>query len=305
MSTETTNQGQLGTIVSWRVPSMVSLSALRDALVDAELSADLAGDMQTRNALKRGMRDMKQGRVIRQLRVEGELLYFQFTAEHFDELEITYDKEAELTLNLQTGEIKCDVQALAVQADQLMNEHLAKRLTSDMTRLVQRVYDANRADLIPIREAGGAYFVPDMHREIVVKTRKLLNAIGGKLLSFDVRLGSSDTSASVADSLSDYLSDLIGEFRESCEAITSESKSRSTDARKANLAELRQKLECYSGLLGGYASGIQAQIATADQELLQAMLREPTPEPEAPAEGDASAASEPTETAVEAEPALA
>lgn len=284
--TETTNsteQGQLGTIVTWRVPSSVSLGKLREALTASGLGETLAGDMLPRNALSRALREMKEGRVIRTLRREGDLLYFQFTAEHFDETEITYSKEAELTLNMETGAIECTTEQIAEHARTLLGEHLGKRLTSDLTRLVQRIYESKRADLVPIREQGGAYFVPDMHRELVNSTRQLLDAIGGKLRSFDVRLGSGDTSASVADSLSDYLTDLIGEFRASCEDINNESSKRSTDARHARIAELRRKLECYGGLLSTYSEVINGQIAAAEQELLAKLAASPAPD-ETPAE---------------------
>jgi hypothetical protein len=284
--TETTTEsdsGQLGTIVTWRVPSSVSLGKLRQALTDSGLGETLAADMHPRHALSRAFREMKERRIIRPLRREGDLLYFQFTAEYFDESEITYSKEAELTLNLETAAVESTVEEIAERARILLAEHLGKRLTSDLTRLVQRIYESKRADLIPIREQGGAYFVPDMHRALVDSTRQLLDAIGGKLRSFDVRLGSSDTSASVADSLSDYLTDLIKEFRNSCEDINNETGKRSVEARHARIAELRRKLECYGGLLSTYSTVIDSQIAAAEAELMEKLLSSPAPE-ESPAE---------------------
>jgi hypothetical protein len=294
-STESTkDSGQLGTIVTWRVPSSVGLTQLRESLQKTGLGETLAADMHPRHALSRALREMKEGRVIRTLRREGDLLYFQFTTEHFDAAEITYTKEAELTLNLETSCIECTVPEIAEHARKLLAEHLNKRLTSDLTRLVQRVYEAKRADLIPIREQGGAYFVPDMHRELVNQTRQLLDDIGGKLRTFDVRLGSADTSASVADSLSEYLTDLIREFRSSCENVNNETGKKSVEHRHEKIAELRRKLECYGGLLSTYSATINSQIEAAEKELMEKLLQSPTPEAE-----------EITETAAEPEAAVA
>ena len=46
------------------------------------------------------------------------------------------------------------------------------------------------------------------------------------------------------------------------------------------IGELRQKLDCYSGLLFGYAGSIKSQIEIAEQELMANLARSPQPEPE-------------------------
>jgi hypothetical protein len=97
--------GIAGQIVSWEVPATVSLVTLRDALTAAGLDPSLASDMQLQHALRRAQRDMREGRVIRQLRREGDSIYFQFTAEHLTSTEATYDKEAHLSHNLITGDV--------------------------------------------------------------------------------------------------------------------------------------------------------------------------------------------------------
>jgi hypothetical protein len=217
------------------------------------------------------MREMSQGRIIRKLRRDAGALYFQLTKEYLTSKEILYSREAELSLDMVTGAIGGDMPELIQEAKKLLDEHLAKRLTSDLTRLIQHIYDDHRADLIPIREAGGAYFVPDKHSFLVDKTRTLLQEIGGKLRSFAVRLGSADTAESVADSLSDYLLELINQFKMSCEDV---SRKDAFERREAKIGELKQKLATYSGLLSGYADLIKDEINKAESVLLEKMAME-------------------------------
>lgn len=270
--------GQLGQIVSWEVPSEVSLPKLRSALAKAGLGQELAADMAPRNALSRALREMKAGRVIRKLRVEGDVLWFQFTAEHLSQREVTYNKEAELALNMQTSRVTSTVPELAREAQQLLLQHMQKRLTSDLTRLVQRIFDSRRADLIPIRQQGGAYFVPDMHKEIVEKARTLLREIGGSLRTFSVRLGSGDTNAAVADSLFDYMKGMLKEYRESLEGVTKETRKDVVDRRMKEHQEILRKVECYKTLLGGLAEKLTTEAAEGKKVLMEHLTRSPEAE---------------------------
>lgn len=282
---ETTKpDGQLGQVVSWQVPSEVTLSDLRSALSRAGLDAALAGDMLSQNALRRALRDMKAGRVIRQLRREGDVIYFQFTREHLAKFEATYNKEAELSLNVETGIIACSVRELENEARVQTAAHKAKRLTTDLTRLVQRVYGNLDADLIPIRRQGGVYFVPDKHREVVEKTRTFLNEIGGHLATFAVRLGCADTSASVAQSLAEYMKDLVKEFKESCSEFNADTREGVKKSRDGRVKQLRQKLAGYSTLLSSWSGHIETEIAEAEKEMLANLLR-----PAPPKDDDAAA----------------
>jgi hypothetical protein len=261
--------GQLGQIVTWRVPSQVSVDQLRAALTAANLEQDLAGDLHPQHVLSRALRDMKAGRVIAKLqRVDDDHVRFQLTRQHIDDAGASYEREALVTLDLRTSYVTADDAAIAEQARALVAEHTAKRLTNDVSRLIQRVYDTHRADLIAIREQGGAYFVPDTHKALVDATRTLLASIGGKLQSFAVRLGCADTAESVAGALADHLSAMVTELRESCAALTTDSRADVINRRTGRIAELRRRLDCYHGLLGAYTGTISAAIADTERDLL-------------------------------------
>jgi hypothetical protein len=264
--------------VSWTPPKDVAIDKLREGLRKAGLSEKLAPDMSKRNALSRALQEMKKGRVIRELRKEEKWLYFQLTAESISETEATYTKEAELKLDVETGAVFCIKDEIRIKAQASLNEHLHKRLARDVTSLVQRVYDDESADLIPIRDAGGAYFVPDLHADLVNKTKILLLEIDGKLNQWSVRLGHSDTDATLAESMSDYMIGLVKEFKESIDSLSSESRSDVKDRRQGRIREIRQKLECYRGIMAGFADKIGEEIDAADQELLTKLSALPIPE---------------------------
>jgi hypothetical protein len=229
----------------------------------------MAGDLHPQHVLSRALRDMKAGRVIAKLqRIDDDNVRFQITRQHVDAAGATYQREALVRMNLSTRDVAADDADIERQARALVDEHTAKRLTNDVSRLIQRVYDAKRADLIAIREQGGAYFVPDSHRALVDATRTLLIAIGGRLQSFAVRLGCADTAESVASALSDHLATMVAELRESCTALSTDSRADVINRRTARVAELRRRLDCYRGLLGGYVDSIGTAIDDTERELL-------------------------------------
>lgn len=263
--------GQLGTIVSWKCPATVGLGELRLALTSAGLEAGLAADLSNLNALSRALREMKKKRVIRRFKKEADVIKFQIN-QTVEGSQIEYPYEDTVELDTKTGDVSAHDSALATQARELLNEHLDKRLTSDLTRLVQRIFVARQGDLIPIREQGGCYFVPAAHNDLVDAVRSVLKDIGGSVRSFEVRLGSDDTSASVADNMLEYFSGLIQEFRDSCKDVCGDSRKDVKARRQEKVGELRQKLNCYRGLLLGFAGNIDREIDAAEEELLKQLL---------------------------------
>ena len=267
------NDGQLGQIVTWRVPAQVTLTDLRAALAAAHLDEELARDLHPRHVFSRALRDMKAGRVICRLQGSTEdHVSFQITRQDAGLTEVVYERDAQVDMDLHTGAVTSDHAETELRARDLVEAHTKKRLTSDLTRLVQQVFDCQRADLVPLREQGGVYFVPDQHKDLVEQVRTLLHEIKGRLNSFAIRLGCADTAQSVADSLSEHLAGLIEEFRASCAEISVDSRGDAIARREARITELRRRLECYRGLLGAYAVTIGEAITEAEQALLKKLL---------------------------------
>ena len=271
MNDTITDSGQLGCIVSWEVPTTVRLNTLRAALTMAGLDQALAGELAPRHALGRALKHMEGERIIRRLRKTEFGLTFQLNMIVESCGSVQYPHETDVLLT-NAGVIECSDYGILCKARELLNDALDIRITNDLSRLVQRIFDMNRADLIPIRKQGGAYFVPNSHAALVDSVRDLLNGIGGKMLSFAVKLGSGETSRSVADSLSEYLLNAIQELRTNVAALDNPSLG-TLDRRANSICELKLKLGNYHGLLLGLAESVQHELDAAQTELLDRVVK--------------------------------
>jgi hypothetical protein len=248
-------------------------------MVAAAVPAELAGDLQPRHALARAMRDVvkSQPRLARKLpKDEFGRPRVQLTIESLNGQTLEYTREAVVTL-LDTGSVAVtetsggDAAVLASEVDRLLGEHLAQRMTGDLTRLVQRIVDAAGADLVPVREQGGAYFVPAGH-DVVDRLRLLLEGIGGRLQTFAVSIGHG-SDASIADTLSDYLLGQIRELKESVAELTPETRADVRQRRMTRAAELRQRLDAYRSLLSVSADRVSSELERVDTALVAAVAQ--------------------------------
>ena len=88
-----------------------------------------------------------------------------------------------LKLEKQTGSVTCDLPGLATLAQEELDRCIAVRTGSDVTRIVQRLFE-KQADLFAIRPQGGAYFVPIAHAAFVERVQGFLGRVNGRLLRF-------------------------------------------------------------------------------------------------------------------------
>src|SRR3954454_11077624 len=97
-------------------------------------------------------------------------------------------------------EVSCDLPGLATLAQGALDECIASRNGGDLTRCLQRLFERN-ADLFPIRERGGCYFVPEVHSALVDRVGSLLRALGGSLRRFPVPAGTAHGDRSVKEAV--------------------------------------------------------------------------------------------------------
>jgi len=271
---------KLGTIVTWTAPKEpVELSTLRAALADCGFNADrLAQDMAPRNAFTRAVKDLSQDRIIRRIGGEGELLTFQFTREALVCAELEYTKECILELNKETGEVTCaeptaEAQAIAKHAGELIAQHSMVRISSDITRLVQKIFDDRGGDLVPLRPQGGVYFVPPHQYDLVEDVSCMLRLIGGELNTLSV----GDDAASretVACQMATYFLDMIAQFKDSVSYLTADSSNSIVERRTDAADSIRTKLEHSRDLFSGYVDKIDAELRSAEDAMIEAIRRE-------------------------------
>lgn len=272
----------IGTIVTWRTPSRVSLYALRNALEAAGVNAEEAGDLRPAHALARALRDLEGRRIVRRLaKSETGLARFQLTAEVEASGVLYYDREAILELHAD-GRITADrasdpmADALVARATLLLQDALGTRLTSDLTRLMQRLVARAGTDLIPIREQGGAYFVPATRNDVVATLRTVLDMIGGQLRTWNVTIGHG-TDTSVSDTVADYLAGLVNDWRESVAPLDEEAKASVRRRREEALAGIRARIDSYDHLLTAERKAHLLETCEAADALLAERLASPPP----------------------------
>lgn len=266
----TTEQRELlGVIVSFSPPSEVEFYRLRAALSGAGWESGLAREMLPRDAFARAARQLRQGRLIDVVAETDDSILFQLTRKWSDENEVHFALDTQLTLDKTTGRVTCSDDALRVHAEGLISAHLGKRSRQDVLRILKKVYEGAKADLVVISDAGGVYFVPDYHGQLIDATRKFLAHIDGKLRSeFRVFWGDPEAEQSAAGNVLEHLQGLIAEFRDSCAVLTHESKPFLVDRRTAEVTALRDKLDSYRGLLSAYSDEITSEIDKAERDML-------------------------------------
>jgi hypothetical protein len=183
-------QKLLGEIITWelKLGGTVPYTDVLDALAIAGLDTCAAKQLIPRNAFARACKKMAEKRIIRAVIEDAAVIKFQFTSEVNVGDELAYVKEAILTLDKNTGDITCPLVSLADRARTELAQCMENRTTHDVTAILKRLFSAN-ADLFPIKELGGVYFVPVQHRDFLAKVEVFLTRIRGYMNRFPIAAG--------------------------------------------------------------------------------------------------------------------
>jgi hypothetical protein len=259
---------ELGVIVSWVPPKQeTTLPALHSAMKVSGLDPALVKEMSPTVAFNRAIKDLSEKRIIRKVEgtMGGDVVAFQFTRETQAGGELHYNKEAVVYLNTSSGVVTCADPTIQRNAQQLVDNHRAVREPADITRLIQKVFDVAGGDLIPVRQQGGCYFVPQSNMHLLENIRKLLDEIHGKLCEWEVSGKSEATRETVAANVSDHMFALIDELKEKCEGITVKTREDVLARRFQDIATLSAKLEANRTLMTDFVELIEQElVATAD-----------------------------------------
>ncbi|TWT58930.1 hypothetical protein KOR42_23170 [Thalassoglobus neptunius] len=258
----------LGEIVTWTPPTVVEFSLLKEAVAHAGLDSKLLTEMLPRHAFARAANRLEENRIVRKVDEDSTLIRFQLTSEFLDSEnhELHYHREATVSVQKKTGIVESDVSEVAARIQSLLDAELKVRKSADVTRLIQRIFDKHSGDLVSIRDAGGAYFVPSNQEEIVVRVSDFLVKIDGKLRRFKIGAADESTSGSIADSMTDHFHKLISDFRGTLEIVTPDSSESVLRRRRDRIQELRFKLSTFRDMLQENADGIHSALNEAEQE---------------------------------------
>ncbi len=244
----------LGEIVTWDMKSMeVPFAKVQEALFDARLDPTAATDLRAVTAFRRAVKEYKDGRTIDKVSSDKDsgVVSFQFTRKYLEAtgvLEFAY----ETTVHLDTldGRITCDDAQIEEHARELFAHAQGHRTTSDITRLVQRMFEA-QADLYPINpKKGVAYFVPECHRDFSEKIEQFLDSLGGRLLRFPVPKGTPEGNRSVKEAVEEGLQALADELEHAIADWTTSTRESTFEKALERWKVIEHKAKAYSEYLG-------------------------------------------------------
>ena len=260
----------IGFIVSWRVPATVRLADLRVGLVSAGLDAnELAPDLQPRSLVSRSaslIAKNMSGKDVKRLARPVAAKVRQITREEDAGGSLDYTREASIQYDDALGML-VSREIAGPTLDETAKTIDETRTASDVTRVLQRIVENAGSDLIPVREQGGAYFLP-AGSTVIEQMDTVLTAIDGTLARFACTIGHG-SDASVANVISDYMLKQIAELKQAVDelnetGIRADVKSR----RLTRVAELRERIGAYTTLIGAQASTLTEALNTAEAVLL-------------------------------------
>jgi hypothetical protein len=254
----------IGEIVSWTSPKSIDIDTLRDGMLRAGLDPDTAKDMKPANAFRRAIHDLEDNRVIRQTLNADDKIHFQFTSEILNGGEFHYNKEADLTVDKNNGVVECNSWELQARAQTLLNEQVKTRSASDVTRIIKRLFE-DGGDMFPLRDAGGVYFVPEVHTAICDCMEILMTAIGGNFRRWEMN-SSPRNNKNAAVAIRDAIQGMIADYAKYAETLSSDDTKVLAKGMK-KIQVIRTKLNAYRDVLSGYESDIEKTLATVTVDL--------------------------------------
>ncbi len=257
----------LGEIITWSCAKVsIRHIDLIEALRDSGLEEGVARELAPRHAFARACKKLAQQRIIRQVAEDDATIRFQFTAEHRDGDHFAHDLETMLTLTKDSGRVSCDLPGLATLAQEELDRCIEARTGSDVTKVVQQLFE-RRADLFPIRDQGGAYFVPQEHVAFVDKVQAFLGRLNGKMNRFPVPAGTPEGDRSVKDSVAAGLGALISEHQSAIAAFGEDTRHSTLERAAERIRQTRFKIEAYADYLAEERGRLEEQLAEAARTL--------------------------------------
>jgi hypothetical protein len=257
----------LGEVIAWTCPGVsVKFTSLLDALRTAELDESAVRAMQPRHAFARACKKLSDSRIIRQVAENESQLTFQFTSESRTGDTFEYTLETLLRLDKQTGVVRCDLPGLATIAQENLDRAMENRNGADITRVIQRLFD-RRADLFPIRDAGGVYFVAERFGDFVDGVQRFVNAVGGRLARFPVPMGTPQGDRSVKEAVAEGIGEMIAEHRAAVESFGEDTRESTIRRASERVRTTRFKLEAYADLLLEERGRLERELMEAAQAL--------------------------------------
>ncbi len=241
-----------GEVVCWSTEGKTTLQQIRQALETCGLEPKMARDLHPRYAFARACHEMEVGRIIKIVQDTPTQLHFQITREQKQEGEaprMQYDFEAIVSLTKETGSIECEVPEIKEAAQKLLTDAMIERSASDVTALVQRLFNAN-ADLFQVRPAGGVYFVPVIHLDFVERVHEFMKLVGGDMQRLPIPAGTANGDATIQSVVAGGLAGILKEHEEAIDEFDDETRDSVLERWVERVQYTEEKVLAYAAYLG-------------------------------------------------------
>jgi hypothetical protein len=259
-----------GEVICWTCTGKASHATLVNALRTAGLDESVARELAPRHAFARACKRLASNRIIRQVCEDDTTITFQFTQESRTESKFEYAMETLVFLNKTEGKVTCENPELAAHAQGLLDAAIEARTGSDITRVVQRLFQ-RQADLFPLRGRGGVYFCPAMFNEFIEKVAVFMKAVNAELQRFPVPMGTAAGDHSVKDAVVAGMAEMLEEHRESVAGFGESTRDDTFMRAAERIRVTRFKLEAYQEYLGSKQKELQVHLDET-QRLLDARM---------------------------------
>jgi hypothetical protein len=271
-----------GQIVTWNASGPHTLPKVIEALTDSGLDPKLARTLLPRHAFSRACRKLSEERVIDLFKEHEDSLVFQFTKKSLEQTGIEFHKETFVTLNKITGVVDCPNDQIKKLAQDTLDNCMVERTTSDITNIVQKLFEKH-AEIIPVRDQGGAYFVPRMFSEFVDRVGAFLGKLGGKLNPWPIAAGTAQGDKTVTDSVTEYMGSLVQEHQVAVESFGVDTRKDVLERAAERIKTTKMKLEAYAEWLGEQSQTLATSLEEHQEKLLKridevAAIQAATPE---------------------------
>lgn len=258
-----------GWIVSWTMKGgETKFSLLKSALSAAGLDPSIVNERKPKHAFSRACRKLADERVIDVFKEDDAEIEFQFTARSKDATEIRYKKETMLTLNKTTGDISCPKAELQKLAKEQFDEAMETWTTSDVTRIVQELFD-QQADLFRTSDNGGTYFVPQMYAGFLGNVHTFLQQLGRGLRRWPVASGTAEGDRSITEIVTSSIAETVAELKEAVESFGLDTRTDVLERRAEQIKRARFKVECYAAFLSEAQGELKGTLEEAGKKLAQ------------------------------------
>ena len=265
------SQKMLGEIITWKIQGVaISHADLVTGLNASDLDCDVAKELAPRNAFARSCSKLDTERIIRKVAEDHATITFQFTREALEEGKFSYHFESLLFLDKSSGTITSENLELQQLAKEEFSRRMEARTANDVTRLVQRLFERH-ADLFSIRDQGGVYFVPEVHRDFIAKVETFVRNIGGSLQRFPIPAGSPQGDRAVQDAIAHGLQVIIDEHLEAVQKFGEDTRPDTLKRAEEKVRKTKLKIEGYSFYLDKKREDLEASLQQAS-ELLKSRM---------------------------------